>query len=94
MISSLIIPLVVLFVIIYAIIKKVEVYDTFIEGAKESFDLILKLFPCLLAMIFAVNILTKSNIVSNLFGFISFIPNEILPLIIMRPISGTSSLAI
>ena len=44
MISSLIIPLVVLFVIIYAIIKKVPVYDTFIEGAKESFDMILKLF--------------------------------------------------
>ncbi len=94
MISSLIIPIIVLFVIIYAIIKKVAVYDTFIEGAKESFDMILKLFPCLLAMIFAVNILTKSNIVANLFGFISFIPNEILPLIIMRPISGTSSLAI
>lgn len=94
MISSLIIPLVVLFVIVYAIIKKVALYDTFIEGAKESFDMILKLFPCLLATIFAVNILTKSNIVSHLFSFISFIPNEILPLIIMRPISGTSSLAI
>ncbi len=94
MISNLVIPLVVLFVIIYANIKKVPVYDTFIEGAKESFSMILKLFPCLLAMILAVNIFLKSNIVSELFSFISFIPNEILPMIIMRPISGTSSLAI
>ena len=94
MISNLIIPLVVLFVIIYANIKKVSVYDTFIEGAKESFAMVLKMFPCLLAMILAVNIFLKSNIVSELFSFISFIPNEILPMIIMRPISGTSSLAI
>ena len=94
MISNLIIPLVVLFVIIYANIKKVSVYDTFIEGAKESFATVLKMFPCLLAMILAVNIFLKSNIVSELFSFISFIPNEILPMIIMRPISGTSSLAI
>lgn len=94
MISNLIIPLVVLFVIIYANFKKVSVYDTFIEGAKESFAMILKLFPCLLAMILAVNIFLKSNIVSALFSFISLIPNEILPMIIMRPISGTSSLAI
>lgn len=94
MISNLIIPLVVLFVIIYANIKKVSVYDTFIEGAKESFAMVLKMFPCLLAMILAVNIFLKSNIVSELFSFISFVPNEILPMIIMRPISGTSSLAI
>ena len=94
MISNLIIPLVVLFVIIYANIKIVSVYDTFIERAKERFAMVLKMFPCLLAMILAVNIFLKSNIVSELFSFISFIPNEILPMIIMRPISGTSSLAI
>ena len=94
MISNLIIPLVVLFVITSANIKIVSVYDTFIERAKESFAMVLKMFPCLLAMILAVNIFLKSNIVSELFSFISFIPNEILPMIIMRPISGTSSLAI
>jgi len=87
-------PLLVLFVIIYAIIKKVDVYDTFIDGAKESFEMILKIFPCLLAMILAVNIFTKSNIIANLFGFINFIPNEVLPMILTRPISGTASLAI
>lgn len=91
--SNYIMPLIVLFVIVYGIIKKVPVYDTFIEGAKESFDLVLKLFPCLLAMILAINIFLKSNII-DLFKFISFIPNQILPMVIMRPISGTSSLAI
>jgi len=94
MISNYIMPLLVLFVIIYAIIKKVDVYDTFIDGAKESFEMILKIFPCLLAMILAVNIFIKSNIIANLFGFINFIPNEVLPMILTRPISGTASLAI
>jgi len=92
--SNFVIPIVVLFVLIYAILKKVDVYNTFIDGAKESFDMTLKLFPCLLAMILAVNIFLKSDIVMILFKFISFIPKEIIPMIIMRPISGTSSLAI
>ena len=92
-ISSLIIPLMVLFIILYGIIKKVNIYDVFVNGAKESFEMIFKLFPCLLAMILAVNIFLKSDIVT-LFKFISFIPSEIIPMIIMRPISGTSSLAI
>lgn len=94
MISNLILPLIVLFVVIYAMFKKVAIYDAFIDGAKEGFPMILKLFPCLLAMILAVNIFLKSNVIIDLFKFISFIPNEIIPMIIMRPISGTSSLAI
>lgn len=94
MISNYILPLLVLFILIHAIYKKVDVYDTFIEGAKESFEMALKIFPCLLAMILAINIFIKSNIIANLFSFISLIPNEILPMILTRPISGTSSLAV
>lgn len=94
MISNYIIPIIVLIVLIYAMFKKVDIYDTFIEGAKESFDMSLKIFPCLLAMVLAVNIFIKSNIIANLFSFINFIPNEILPMILTRPISGTTSLAV
>lgn len=94
MISNYVMPLLVLFILVYAMIKKIDIYDTFIEGAKESFEIVLKIFPCFLAMILAVNIFIKSNIIANLFGFINFIPNEILPMILTRPISGTSSLAV
>lgn len=93
MISNLIIPILVLIIIIYAIYKKVLIYDAFINGAKESFDMILKLFPPLLAMILGINIFLKSNVIS-IFKFIDIIPNEIISMILMRPISGTSSLAI
>lgn len=99
-ISSLIIPLMVLGIVIYGIKKKVSVYDVFVEGAKESFEMILTLFPCLLGMLLAINIFLKSEVL-NVFldvlaPFFSYlkVPLEIIPMAIMRPISGGSSLAI
>ena len=93
MISNYMIPSIVFFVLVYAIHKKVDVYDTFLEGSKESFKMILNLFPCLFAMILAVNIFIKSGVM-DIFRFISIFPHQIIPMIITRPISGTSSLAI
>lgn len=99
-ISNLIIPLIVLLVIIYGIRKKVNVYDTFIEGAKESFDMVINLFPTFLAMILGINIIINSGLITSIlnllkpiFEFIK-VPLEIIPMAIMRPISGSSSLAL
>lgn len=99
-ISSLIIPTLVLGILIYGIYKKVNVYDTFIEGAVESFDMIIKIFPNLLAMILGVNILLNSNVLNILEYIFSpllkliEVPFEIVPMSLLRPISGTSSLVI
>ena len=99
-ISNLIIPVLVLIIIIYGIRKKVAVYDAFLEGAKESVGMTINLFPTFLAMILSVNILINSGFLSfvlNLFKplFIVFnLPIEILPLALIRPISGTATLAI
>ena len=60
-ISNLIIPLMVLGIVIYGIRQRVNVYDVFIEGAKESFEMVISLFPCMLAMIFGINLCLKSN---------------------------------
>jgi len=99
-ISSLIIPLMVLFIILYGIIRKVNIYDEFLVGSTESFGMILKIFPCLLAMILGINIFLKcgildllSNVLEPIFSYIK-IPIQVLPMMIMRPISGTSTLAI
>lgn len=99
-ISNLFLPLLVLGILLYAVRKKVAVYDTFLEGAKESFDMILGMFPCLLAMILAVNLFMNSNFLGKFFEWIApvlnfmKVPEEIIPMALMRPISGTSSLAI
>lgn len=99
-ISSLIIPLMVLGVIVYGMVKKIDIYDVFVEGSKESYDMIIKMFPCMLAMIFGVNLFANSGFLEWIFGFVQNIldffniPISIIPMAIMRPISGSASLAI
>lgn len=89
----------VLFIIIYGVLKKVDVYDTFIDGVKESFSMIFNLFPTLVAMILAINLFINSGFLDFLLSIINpilnifKIPGEIFPLAIVRPISGSASLA-
>ena len=99
-ISKMIIPLFVLFVIFYGYRKKIMIYDTFLEGAKEGLITVFHIFPAILAMVFAINIFLNSHLLEKIFSlFIPFlnkinIPVEILPMAFVRPISGTASLAI
>ncbi len=94
------IPVVVLLIVIYAIKKKVSIYDSFVSGAKEGLELGISILPYLVAMLFATNVLLKSNFLDNIFGFLSpvfnflKIPMEILPMAMIRPISGNASFAV
>lgn len=92
-------PLLVLYIILYSNKKKIDVYDSFIEGVVESFSMIKNLFPTFVAMILAVNLFINSGfldfifkIFRPIFNFIN-IPIDILPLAIVKPISGSASLA-
>lgn len=99
-ITNIIIPILVLFIIVYGIYKHVNVYDEFIDGTLESFDMIRHIFPCLLAMILGVNIFLKSGLIDLIYYIIKplfiliKVPIDVFPMMIMRPISGTSTLAI
>lgn len=96
-ISKLAIPFLVFFVVIYGFFKKSDVYENFIEGSKDSFKMIYNLFPTLLAMILGINLLLECNIltlVASLIQKIINIPTDIVPLALLRPISGSSALAI
>ena len=76
----------VLFILIYGFTKNTNIYDSFINGSKESFKMCIQIFPNLLAMILAIDILINSNILESISKFIS--------MCLMRPISGSSTLAI
>ena len=99
-IGNYLIPIVVLIIIIVAFIKKVNVYDEFTTGAKEGLEMGINIFPYLIAMIFGINILLKSEILDNIFSLFKpifdliKIPVEILPMALVRPISGNASFAI
>ena len=100
MISDYIIPLFILLIVFYGIYKKVNIYDCFLVGVGEGLKTIINIIPPLVAMIFAINILLSSEVITFLLsGFSSIfevinIPQEILPMAILRPISGTASLAV
>lgn len=89
----------VLLIIIYSF-KYVDVYDSFILGVKGSFSILKSLFPTMLAMILGVNIFINSGLLDfiiclfrKVFIFIN-VPEKIIPLALIRPISGSASLAI
>ncbi len=99
-VSFLMLPSIVLFIIIYGFKHRIEIYDTFLKGAKEGLATTLKIIPNVVAMIFAINILIKSNIISDMFLFLEptlnkmSLSSSIIPMCFLRSISGTSTLAI
>lgn len=99
-ISYLMIPLMILGIIIYGLIKKKKVYELFIEGVLDGLKVMLHIFPTLLSIMIAISIFKSSGgmeIITNLLSPISKlvgIPNEILPLGIMRSVSGGASIGL
>lgn len=95
-----IIPIIILIITFYGILKGVKVYECFIEGAKDGLSICLKIFPYLLAMLVAVNIFRESKALDYLIMIlrpvVSLIglPSEIVPLVLMKPLSGTGALGI
>jgi spore maturation protein B len=99
-ISLLIIPLFILFAILYGTFKKVRVYDSFVEGAKEGPGIILKIFPYLLAIFVAIKGFQGSgafeffrNAFHSLLAFLD-VPMEVFSMAIIKPLSGSASTAL
>lgn len=99
-ISSAAIPIVMVIIIVYGLLEKNKVYDTFVDGAKEGMEIVIKLFPTLLGIFVAVGVLRSSGVLDFIIKIISpitnvlNIPGEIMPLTIVRPISGSASTAV
>lgn len=99
-ISAAAVPTVILLIIIYGVIEKNKVYDTFLEGAEEGLQVVIKIFPTLIGIFLAVGALRSSGILDLIINLIKpiitalKIPAEIMPLAILRPISGSASMAV
>lgn len=98
--STLAIPGIILIIVIYGIVEKKKVYDLFMEGAKEGAKIVITLFPTLLGLFMAVSMLRSSGILDFIVKIIMpiattlHLPSEILPLAMLRPISGSAAMAI
>lgn len=88
------IPALLLGIPVYGLVRKVKVYEVFVDGAKEGFSTAVKIIPYLVAMLFAIGIFRASGAMDILVKLISPITNligmpaEILPMGIMRSLSG------
>ena len=96
-ISDLIIPLIFLIVISYGLLKKVNIFDTFVEGVKEGLETVMIVFPTLIGLMVAVGILRASGALDMIAGLFSPItevvgyPTEVVPLTLMRMVSASAA---
>ncbi|MGM0369071.1 MAG: spore maturation protein [Bacillota bacterium] len=94
------IPFIIVVIISLSFYKGIDVYDVFTTGAMEGISVGTKILPCLVAMLMAISIFRSSGALDMFLGFISApleglgVPQEIIPLGLIRPLSGTGSLGI
>ncbi len=94
------IPALIIFFIGYGALKKVRVYEQFVEGAKEGFNIAVRIIPYLVAMLMAIGIFRAGGAMDWLiyilkpFTDLIGMPAEALPMALMRPLSGSGSLGI
>jgi spore maturation protein SpmA len=98
--SILAIPFLLSFFPVYAATRSVKVYEEFVEGAKEGFGVILKIIPFLVTMLVAISMFKGaggidllSRVLTPVLAPLHF-PTDLLPLALMRPLSGSATLAI
>ena len=98
--SNLAMPLIILLIVIYGVIEKKEVFDKFIEGAKDGIKIVINIFPTLIGLFLAVGTLRSSGVIDIVINILDpllkivNLPTEIMPLALLRPISGSSSIAV
>lgn len=99
-VSILAIPFLIFSFLTFGLIKKVKVYEKFVEGAKEGFNVAVRIIPYLVAMLAAIGIFRYGGamdllvyILTPITNFIGM-PAEALPMALMRPLSGSGSLGI
>lgn len=98
--SVFVIPLLLVGFPLYGLYKKVPVYESFVTGAKEGFEVAVRIIPYLVAILFAIGMFRASGamdflivVLDPLLGLVGF-PAEILPMAIVRPLTGSGSAGI
>lgn len=95
--SDMIVPMVIFLIVGYGVLMRVDVYDTFIEGAKSGFFTVIKIIPTLIGLMVAVGILRASGFLEFLTGVLGRFtdvigfPGELVPLTIVKMFSSSAA---
>ncbi|PKL87788.1 MAG: nucleoside recognition protein [Ignavibacteriae bacterium HGW-Ignavibacteriae-2] len=96
-VSTLAIPLIIFTFLLYGFVKKVKVYESFVEGAKEGFTIAVKIIPYLVGMLVAIGIFRAGGVMGLLEQILAYpasligMPVEAIPMALIRPLSGSGS---
>ena len=99
-ISLYILPLMILGILLAGIIKKVPIYEEFVEGAKDGFKVSISIIPYLVAIIVGISMFKASggiDLISSLLGGLLAklsVPVDIIPIMITRSLSGSATLGL
>lgn len=99
-ISSTAVPITIFLIIFYGFVEKKKVFDIFLKGAKEGLKVVLNIFPTLIGLFLSINLLRSSGILDLIINLLTPVldilkfPKEIMPLAMLRPISGSASMAV
>ncbi|CAG7611947.1 Spore maturation protein B [Paenibacillus solanacearum] len=98
-ISAWAIPVIIVFIPLYAAYRKIPVYESFVDGAKDGFDTAIRIIPHLVGMMVAISVFRASGAMELFIGWLKplcewiGVPTEVIPLALLRPITGAGSLA-
>lgn len=96
-VTDFIVPLVIFGIVSYGVLMKVNVYDTFIKGAKSGFFTVIKIMPTLIGLMVAVGVLRASGFLDFLSGIIGQLteyigfPGELVPLTVVKMFSSSAA---
>ena len=96
-ISDFMVPTVIILIVVYGLLKRINVYESFIEGAAEGLKVVVNILPTLIGLMMAVGMLRVSGaldgittLIKPLLSFTNF-PSEIVPVALMRTVSSSAS---
>ena len=98
--SIFILPSIILLILAYALIKKVAIYEEFVSGAKDGFDVAIKIIPYLVALIVAISMFRASGILEIIASWATPLLNklslsiDIIPIMFTRSLSGSATLGL
>lgn len=99
-IGKFMIPVTILLLVVFGFIKRLPVFDIFLQGAKGGVSSTISIMPSLIGLIVAVSMLSASGFLDVLSDFIAPLaevlgfPKEVLPMALLRPVSGSGSIAV
>lgn len=94
------VPLLLAAIPLYGYLRGVRVFEAFVEGAEEAFQLVVKIIPYVVAMFVALGIFRESGAMDLLIGTLRpvldplGVPGQVIPLMIIRPLSGGGALGV